>query len=72
MANQVEKLHKKQYFISLKDNYYDSFNNRSCRLLNRTKMQMGEISNLIFQNICNKLLTALYINKWLSTTDSIK
>ena len=72
LANRIEKFTKKEAFITLKDHKRDFANNPSCRLLNPTKTNMGQISKIMLQDICETLRIALRVNQWRSTSDCIK
>ena len=46
--------------------------NPECRLINPAKTQIGRVSKIIVQDICDSLRLALNINQWRSTKDCLK
>ena len=72
IVDRVEKYNTKNCFITIKDHKCDFKTNPECRLINPAKTQIGRISKIIIQEICNSLRLALNINQWRSTKDCIK
>ena len=72
IVDRVEKYNTKNCFITIKDHKSDFKTNPECRLINRAKTQIGRISKIIVQDICDSLSLALSINQCRSTKDCIK
>ena len=53
--DRIEKINTKNYFIIFKDHKSDFRSSPACKLINPFKMQMGEISKVILQDICATL-----------------
>ena len=72
IVDRVEKYNTKNCFITIKDHKSDFKIHPECRLINPAKTQIGRISKIIVQEICDSLRLALNINQWRSTKDCIK
>ena len=72
IVDRVDKYNTKNCFITIKDHKSDFKTNPECRLINPAKTQIGRISKIIVQEICDSLRLALNINQWRSTKDFIK
>ena len=72
IVDRVEKYNTKNCFITIKDPKSDVKTNPECKLINPVKTQIGRVSKIIVQEICNSLRLALNINQWRSTKDCIK
>ena len=72
IVDRVEKYNTKNCFITIKDHKSDFKTNSECRLINPVKTQIGRVSKIIVQEICDSLRLALNINQWRSTKDCIK
>ena len=72
IVDRVEKYNTKNWFITIKDHKNNFKSNPECRLINPAKTQIGRISKIIVQEICESLRLALNINQWRSTNDCIK
>ena len=72
IVDRVEKYNTKNCFITIKDHKSDFKTNPECRLINPAKTQIGRISKIIVQEICDSLRLTLNINQWRSTKDCIK
>ena len=72
IVDRVEKYNTKNCFITIKDHKSDFKTNPECRLINPAKTQIGRVSKIIVQEICDSLRLALNINQWRSTKDCIK
>ena len=72
IVDRVEKYNTKNCFITIKDHKSNFKTNPECRLINPAKTQIGRISKIIVQEICESLRRALSINQWRSTNDCIK
>ena len=72
IVDRVEKYNTKNCFITIKDHKSDFKTNPECRLINPSKTQIGRVSKIIVQEICDSLRLALNINQWQSTKDCIK
>ena len=72
IVDRVEKYNTKNCFITIKVHKSDFKTNPECRLINPAKTQIGRVSKIIVQDICDSLRLALNINHWRSTKDCIK
>ena len=72
IVDRVEKYSTKNCLITIKDHKSDFKTNPECRLINPAKTQIGRVSKIIVQDICDLLRLALNINQWWSTKDCIK
>ena len=72
IVDRVEKYNTNNCFITIKDHKSDFKTNPECRLINPAKTQIGRVSKIIVQEICDSLRLALNINQWRSTKDCIK
>ena len=72
IVDRVEKYNTKNCFITIKDHKSDFKTNPEYRLINPSKTQIGKVSKIIVQEICDSLSLALNINQWRSTKDCIK
>ena len=72
IVDRVEKYNTENCFITIKDHKSDFKTNPECRLINPAKTQIGRVSKIIVQEICNLLRLALNINRWRSTKHCIK
>ena len=69
--NRVDITAKKEAFMTLKD-YKPNFENRpTCRLINPTKSEIGQISKKILDRINKKILSSTNINQWKNTKSVI-
>ena len=68
----VEKYNTKNCFITIKNHKSDFKTSPECRLINPDKTQIGRVSKIIVQEICDSLRLALKINQWRSIKDCIK
>ena len=69
IVDRVEKYNTKNCFITIKDHKSDFKTNPECRLINPAKTQIGRVSKIIVQEICDSVMLALNINQWRSTKD---
>lgn len=58
------------YYVTLKDHKINFTNNRTCRLINPTKSEIGRISKQILDSIYQELLASTH--QWKSTTDVLQ
>ena len=63
IVDRVEKYNTKNCFIRLKDHKSDFKTNPECWLINPAKTQIGRVSKIIVQDICDSLRPALNINQ---------
>ena len=59
---------EKQAIVTLKDHKQNFANDRSCRLINPAKSEIGHISQEFLTNILKSLVDKLKINLWINTT----
>ena len=72
IADKVERMAKKEVFITLKD-HKDDFNiNPKCRLINPAKSELGKVSKTIIENINNNVKEQTRVNQWKKTDDVIR
>ena len=72
IVDRVEKYNTKNCFITIKDHKSNFKTNPECMLINPAKTQIGRISKIIVQEICESLRRVLNINQWRSTNECIK
>ena len=70
--DRVEALELKSSFLTVKDHKADWPARVSCRLINPTKSNIGNISKSILDRVNNSLRSKLEINQWKSTNDVLK
>ena len=72
IADKVERMAKKEAFITLKD-HKDDFNiNPKCSLINPPKSELGKVSKTIIENINNKVKEQTCVNQWKKMDDVIR
>ena len=71
IGDEVERMAKKEAFVTLKD-HKDDFNiNPKCHLINPAKSKLGKVSKTIIENINNKVKANAF-NQWKKTDDVIR
>ena len=68
-SNRVEKLAEKDVFITLKDTNLIFKNAPTCRLINATRSELGQVSKRILERIIKNTVNATGVNLWKSTKD---
>ena len=72
IEQRVEKMSRKNAYITLKD-HKDNFNNNpKCRLINPMKSNIGKISKVILQKANEGIRKTTKLNQWRSTADATK
>ena len=72
IADIVERMAKKEAFITLKDHKDDFIINPKYRLVNPAKSELGKVSKTIIENINNKVKEQTRFNQWKKTDDVIR
>lgn len=72
ISDRVEKMPKKDAFITLKDHKQNFSLNPQCRLINPTKSEVGKISKIMLQNINSKIREKSGLQQWQSTNQAIE
>ena len=70
IENRVEKLARKNAFITLKD-HKDNFLNPTCRLINPTKSEIGRVSKKILDKINSAVARRAGVQQWKNTRDTL-
>ena len=68
----IEKLAKKEAFITLKDHKPTFSDHPTCRLINPTKSEIGVISKQILDEINTSIINSTRINRWKNTSSVLK
>ena len=68
----MERYAERSTFISLKKGKENFKDNTKCRLINRSKGEMGIVSKTFLEEINNKLSNYLCYNQWRSTSTVIE
>ena len=72
LDDRINCLAKTQAFITTKDHKEDFHKDRTCRLINPAKSQVGKISTSIFEEINTELRSTLELNQWKNTKSVIQ
>ena len=72
LDDRIEKLARKEAFVTLKDNKPTFYNNPTCRLINPTKSEIGVVSKHILDEINKAIINATQINQWKNTSSVLK
>ena len=72
IGDRVEKMPEKDAFITLKDHKQNFMNDTKCRLINPTKSEIGKVSNIILQEINQKIREKTGLQQWRSTKEAIE
>ena len=68
LDNRIEKLAKKEAFITLKDHKPNLQDHPSCRLINPSKPEIGVISKHILDEINTSIISSSKMNQWKNTS----
>ena len=71
IENRVEKLARKNAFITLKDHKDNFLNNPTCRLINPTKSEIGRASKKILDKINSAVARGAGVQQWKNTRDTL-
>ena len=71
IENRVEKLARKNAFITLKDHKDNFLNNPTCRLINPTKSEIGRVSKKILDKINSAVARGGGVQQWKNTRDTL-
>ena len=69
LSDRVEILAQKEAFITLKDRKPNFDNKPTCRLINPTKAEIGQVSKTILERIVRNTVSSTGINLWKSARD---
>ena len=69
LSNRVEKLAEKDVFNTLKDHKPNFKNTPTCRLINPTRSELGQVNKRILERIIKSTVNATAVNLWKSTKD---
>ena len=72
LDDRIEKLAKKEAFITLKGHKPTFHDNPTCRLINPTKSEIGVISKQILDEINTSIINSTRINQWKNTSSVLK
>jgi hypothetical protein len=72
IGDKIEKMKKREAFISLKDHKENFENNPKCRLINPAKNELGKLSKIILDEINSNLRQKLNLNQWRNTKQVIE
>ena len=72
LDDRIEKLAKKEAFITLKDHKPTFSDHPACRLINPTKSEIGVISKQILDEINTFIINSMRINQWKNTSSVMK
>ena len=72
LDDRIEKLAKKEAFITLKDHKPNFQGHPSCRLINPSKPEVGVISKHILDEINTSIISSSKINQWKNTSSVLK
>ena len=71
LAKRIDHLPRTETFIILKDHEDNLYNKASCRLINPTRNELGNISKEILGQINQEILKKTDVNHWKNTTSVI-
>jgi hypothetical protein len=71
IVDRIERMKKREAFISLKDHKENFENNQKCRLINPAKSESGKLSKFILDKNNSNLRQKLDSNQWRSTQQVI-
>ena len=72
LDDRIEKLAKKEAFITLKDHKPNFQDHPTCRLINPSKSEIGVISKHILDEINTSIINGTKINQWKNTSSVLK
>lgn len=72
LEDRIEKMAKKESFITLKDHKPNFQNSAPCRLINPTKSEIGKISKQITERIVKNVRNKTSLSIWRSTQEVIE
>ena len=72
LDDRIEKLAKKDAFITLKDHKPNFQDHPTCRLINPSKSEIGVISKHILDEINTSIIDSTKINQWKNTSSVLK
>ena len=72
ISDRVQRIPKKEAFVTIKDHKVNFKNNTKCRLINPTKSEIGKISKQKLQAITRELKIKLNLNQWINTSDVLE
>ena len=72
IGDKIEKMKKREAFISLKDHKENFENKPKCRLINPAKSESGKLRKIILDEINSNLRQKLNLNQWRNTKQVIE
>ena len=72
LDDRIEKLAKKEAFITLKDHKPNFQDHPTCRLINPSKSEIGVLSKQILDEINTAIIGSTRINQWKNTSSVLK
>ena len=72
LADRIEHLPRAESFITLKDHKSNFIKSPTCRLINRSKNELGKISKSILDRVNRTLVEQLKYNQWKNTNNVIE
>ena len=72
LDDRIEKLAKKEAFITLKDHKPNFQDHPTCRLINPSKSEIGVISKHILDEINTSIINGTKINQWKNTSSVVR
>ena len=72
IGDKIDKMKKREAFISLKVHKENFENNPKCRLINPAKSESGNLSKIILYEINSNLRQKLNLNQWRNTKQVIE
>ena len=71
LAKRIDHLPRTETFIILKDHKDNFYNKASCRLINPTRNELRNISEIIIGQINQEILKKIDVNHWKNTSSVI-
>ena len=71
LAKRIDHLPRTETFIILKDHEDNLYNKASCRLINPTRNELGNISKKIIGQISREIIKKTDVNHWKNTSSVI-
>ena len=72
LHERIEKLDRKEAFVTLKDHKPNFYDHPTCRLINPSKSEIGAISKQILDDINASIVTSTKMNQWKNTASVLK
>ena len=72
LHDRIEKLARKEAFVTLKDHKPNFYDHPMCRLINPSKSEIGATSKQILDDINASIITSAKMNQWKNTASVLK